>query len=83
MANVLCEHDFSRESGYLYFVNKEGHAARVPMARKGMKTSKKQEVMHKCGITRKNGFLYFIDKKCHTSEAKMARGGKKTTTKKR
>ncbi len=77
MANVLCKCDIKREPGYLYFVNKDGNAARVPMARKGMKASKKQEVVHKCGITRKSGYLYFVDKKGNVAEAKMARGGKK------
>ncbi|MFH1592225.1 MAG: hypothetical protein ABIB47_02575 [Candidatus Woesearchaeota archaeon] len=77
MANVISKCGIKREPGYLYFVDKNGNAARVAMARKGQKTSKKQEVVHKAGIKRKKGFLYFIDKKGDVAEAKMARGAKK------
>ena len=47
------------------------------MARSGKKTSKKQEVLHKCGIKRKAGYLYFVDKKGNVAMAKMNRGGRK------
>ena len=62
MAEVLVKTGIKRESGWLYFVDKAGNAARVKMARKGEKTSKKQEVLAKAGIKREKGFLYFIDK---------------------
>ena len=58
-------------------MNKNGVCARVPMARAGKKTSKKVEVLHKCGIKRKSGYLYFVDKKGNVSMAKMNRGGRK------
>lgn len=74
MAEVVCRCGIKRQSGYLYFVNKDGNCARVQMARAGKKTSKKQEVLHKCGIKRKKGYLYFIDKKGNAAMAKMARG---------
>ena len=77
MAEVVCKCGIKRQSGYLYFVNKDGNCARVQMARAGKKTSKKQEVVHKCGIKRKQGYLYFIDKKGNAAMAKMARGGKR------
>ena len=77
MAEKLCDCGIKRESGYLYFVDKKGNAARVRMARAGEKTSKKQEVVHECGIKREDGFLYFIDKKGNASRAKMARKKKK------
>lgn len=76
MAEVLCKCGIRREPGYLYFVDKKGNAARVPMARKGQKTSKKQETVHNCGIKREKGYLYFIDKKGNAARAKMARGRK-------
>ncbi|MFH0874701.1 MAG: hypothetical protein V1859_02100 [archaeon] len=76
MAEVLCKCGIKREKGYLYFVNKDGNAARVKMARKGQKVDKKQEVMHKCGIKRADGYLYFIDKNGNAARAKMARGRK-------
>ncbi len=76
MGTVVCRCGIKRESGYLYFLNKNGDAARVPMARKGHKSSKKQELLHKCGVKRKNGYLYYIDKKGNVVETKMARGKK-------
>ena len=77
MAEVVCKCGVKRQSGYLYFVNKDGNAARVQMARAGQKTSKKQEVLHKCGVKRKSGYLYFIDKKGNVAMTKMNRGGRK------
>jgi len=82
MAEVLHKCGIKRQTGYLYFIDKKGNAARVQMARKGQKTSKKQEVLCKCGIKREKGYLYFIDKKGNASRAKMARGGKKKGKKK-
>ena len=58
-------------------MNKHGDCARVPMARAGKKSSKKQEVLHKCGIKRKAGYLYFVDKKGNVAMTKMNRGGRK------
>ena len=77
MAEVVCKCGIKRQSGFLYFVNKDGNCARVAMARAGKKSSKKQEVLHRCGIKRKSGYLYFIDKKGNAAMAKMARGGKR------
>ena len=77
MAEVVCRCGVKRQSGYLYFVNKNGDCARVPMARAGKKSSKKQEVLHKCGIKRKAGYLYFVDKKGNVAMSKMNRGGRK------
>ena len=77
MAEVLCKCGITRESGWLYFVDKGGNAARVKMARRGQKTDKKQEVLHQCGITREKGYLYFVDKGGNVARAKMARGRKK------
>ena len=55
MAEVICRCGVKRQPGYLYFVNKNGNSARVQMARAGKKTSKKQEVLHNCGVKRKAG----------------------------
>lgn len=77
MANkVVCNCGLKRESGFLYYVDKNGNAARTNMKRPGQPYRKKAEVMHKCGIKRKSGFLYFVDKKGNVSEAPMARGRK-------
>ena len=91
MAEVLVKTGIKRESGWLYFVDKAGNAARVRMARKGEKTNKKQEVLAKSGVKREKGYLYFIDKAGNVARAKMARGGaakkkapaKKTAAKKK
>lgn len=77
MAEVLVKTGIKRESGWLYFVDKNGNAARVKMARKGQPTDKKQEVLHESGIKREKGYLYFIDKAGNVARAKMARGRKK------
>ena len=77
MAEVLCRCGIRREPGYLYFVDKNGNAARVKMARRGQKSDKKQEVLHQCGVRREKGFLYFVDKSGNVARAKMARGRRK------
>jgi len=77
MAKVVCKCGIKKEPGYLYFVDKNGNAARVQMARKGQKTSKRKEVVHKCGITREPGYLYFVNKDGNVAMTKMARGRKK------
>lgn len=77
MAEILVNCGVKREPGYLYFVDKNGNAARVAMARRGQKSSKKQEVLHKAGVKREQGYLYFIDKKGNIARTKMARGRKK------
>ena len=77
MGEVVCKCGVKRQSGYLYFVNKDGHCARVAMARAGKKSSKKQEVLHKCGIKRKTGYLYYVDKKGNVVVTTMNRGGSK------
>ncbi len=77
MAKVLCKCGVKREPGYLYFVNKQGDAARVKMKRPGMKGGFKQEVVAKCGIKRESGMLYFVDKQGNVACAAMARGGRK------
>jgi len=77
MAEVLYKCGIKREKGYLYFIDKQGNAARCKMARRGQKTDKKQEILQKCGIKREKGYLYFIDKQGNAARAKMARGRKK------
>ena len=67
-----------RESGYLYYIDKNGDLARAPMARGGAKTKKgKPEIVSKTKITREKGYMYFLDKDGDVARAKMARAGKK------
>lgn len=77
MGKVLVKCGIKRESGYLYFINKQGHVARVKMKRAGTKGSFKQEVLEKCGIKREPGMLYYVDKQGNVAAAVMSRGGKK------
>jgi phage pi2 protein 07 len=77
MGAVVCKCGIKRESGWLYYVDKKGNAARVNMKRAGKPYKKKVQVLHKCGVKRKPGFLYYVDKKGNVACAKMARGGRK------
>src|SRR3989344_2052296 len=71
---VVSQTGITREEGYLYFVDKSGDVARVRMARRGRKSSKRQELIAKLGIKRKEGNLDFVDKDGDVSQARMARG---------
>ena len=82
MAEKVEKVGVKKESGYLYFVDKNGNVARAKMARGGKKGGK-VEVVEKVGINKKPGYLYFIDRNGDISCAKMARGGKKKRGKKR
>ncbi|MBI2579741.1 MAG: hypothetical protein HYW27_02460 [Candidatus Aenigmarchaeota archaeon] len=77
MGKVIAKTGVKRQAGYLYFLNKAGHVARVPMARSGKKTSKKQEVLAKVGVKRNTGHLYYVDGKGNVCEAVMQRGGRR------
>ena len=81
MGKVIAKTGIKRESGYLYFLDKNGDVAKVQMKRAGQRTSKKQTVVAKVGVERKSGFLYYIDKQGNVAEAKMQRGGKKKKAK--
>ena len=76
MAEVLVKAGIRKESGWLYFVDRNGNAARVKMARRGMKTDKTHETVYEANITKEPGYLYFVDKGGNISRAKMARGGR-------
>ncbi|MDR0915377.1 MAG: hypothetical protein LBM22_01605 [Endomicrobium sp.] len=66
-----------RESGYLYFIDKQGDVSRSLMARgKKEKTCKSSKIV-KIGLKRESGYLYFIDKQGDVSRSLMARGRKK------
>ena len=55
MGEAVCKCGVKRQSGYLYFVNKDYHCARVAMAR--AERSQEAEVLHKCGIKRERPIL--------------------------
>ena len=77
MADKVKTLDIKTEPGFLYFVDKQGHAARTPMARGGKKSGGAgAEVVALAGIVREPGFLYFVDTDGDISRSKMARGRK-------
>lgn len=43
MAQKVCKCGIKRESGYLYFVDKQGDVSRAKMARGGKKKAKKRK----------------------------------------
>ena len=66
MAEKVKEAGVQKESGYLYFIDKDGDVARAKMARGGAKGQKAApEKVAKVGVKKESGFLYFIDKKGH------------------
>jgi len=77
MAEKIMKTGIKKEPGRLYFVNKQGFAARTKMARAGVKTPKGIEKLSTESIKREPGYLYFIDKQGDIARAKMARGGRK------
>ncbi|NHZ85821.1 MAG: hypothetical protein GWP19_08060 [Planctomycetia bacterium] len=66
----------TKESGFLYYLDKQGDVSRSKMARAG-KGGGNAEKVATVGVTRESGYLYFIDKDGDVSRAKMARGRKK------
>lgn len=61
-----------RQSGFLYFIDKQGDVSRAKMARGGKKGGKKEKVA-KAGVKKEKGFLYFLDKQGDVARAKMQR----------
>jgi hypothetical protein len=64
-----------KESGYLYYLDKQGDVSRSQMARAGKGGGNAEKVVT-AGVTRESGYLYFMDKDGDVSRAKMARGRK-------
>jgi hypothetical protein len=78
MAEKVAKAGVKKAGGYLYFVDKKGHVARVKMAR-GRKKGRagKIETIAKVGVKKQKGYLYFVDNKGDISRAKMVRGGRR------
>jgi len=77
MAEKVKDAGVKKESGYLYFVDKDGDVSRAKMSRGGRKKGKSQtEKVAKVGVKKESGYLYFVDKDGGVSRAKMARGRK-------
>ena len=75
MAEKVKSTGVTKQSGYLYYLDKNGNVSRVKMAR-GANKGGNAEVVANAGVNRESGWLYFIDKDGDVSRAKMARGRK-------
>ena len=75
MAEKVKNTGVTKQSGFLYFLDKNGHVSKTKMAR-GADRSGTPEVVAKAGVQRESGWLYFIDKEGDISRAKMSRGSK-------
>ncbi|MBD3204162.1 hypothetical protein GF327_07740 [Candidatus Woesearchaeota archaeon] len=77
MGKKVAKVGVEKESGYLYFVDKQGDVSRSEMSRGGRKKGKKKkEKVAKVGVDKEPGYLYYVDKDGDISRAKMARGRK-------
>ncbi len=76
MAEVVKSTGVSKESGYLYYLDKNGNVSRSKMARAG-KGGGNAEKVADAGVTRESGYLYYIDKNGDVARSPMARGRKK------
>ena len=73
MAETVANTGVSKESGYLYYLGKDGNVWRSQMARAGKGGGNAEEVA-KAGVKRQSGYLYYIDKNGDVSRSPMARG---------
>ncbi len=74
MAEVVAETNVSKDTGYLYYLGKDGNVWRTKMARGGKKTGGGPEMIATAGVTRAAGYLYYIDKGGNVARSPMARG---------
>jgi len=75
MAEKVKNTGVTKQSGYLYYLDKNGNVSRTKMAR-GANKGGSPEVVANAGVSRESGWLYFIDKDGDVSRARMARGRK-------
>ncbi len=75
MAETVKNTGVTKQSGYLYYLDKNGNVSRTKMAR-GANKGGSPEVVANAGVRRESGWLYFIDKDGDVSRARMARGRK-------
>ncbi len=70
MGKRIGKENIKRESGYLYYIGKDGYVWRAPM--KTNKRGRKKKVGTE-RIKKQKGFMYYLDKAGYVAEAKMAR----------
>ncbi len=76
MAEKVVKAGVKRESGWLYFLDKQGDVSRTKMARGGSKGKSRPEKIARVGVKREDGYLYFIDRLGDVSRSAMSRGRK-------
>ncbi len=70
MGKRIGKEKVKRESGYLYYIGKDGYVWRAPM--KTNKRGRKKKVGTE-NIKKQKGYMYYLDKAGYVAEAKMAR----------
>lgn len=75
MAKKVKKIGIKKQSGYLYFIDKDGDISSAKMSRDA-KAGGKPKKIAKAGVKKEAGFLYFVDKDGDVSCAKMVRGDK-------
>jgi len=68
MGKKISKEQIKRESGYLYYLGKDGFVWQSPM--KTNKSGKKQKIGSE-KIERQKGFMYYVDGNGYVCEAKM------------
>lgn len=75
MAEKVARAGVQKESGFLYFVDKDGDISKAKMVRGAVgKNKPKPQKVAKASIKKEPGFLYFVDKDGDISKAPMSRG---------
>ena len=75
MAEVVKKTGVQKESGYLYYLDKNGDVSRSQMARAGKGGGNATKVAD-AGVKRESGWLYYINKDGDVARSKMAKGRK-------
>ncbi|MCO5142785.1 MAG: hypothetical protein M9962_06820 [Oligoflexia bacterium] len=77
MSEKVFQAGITRESGYLYFLDKKGFICKVKMARGHGGSKPSPARIMQTNIIRQPGFLYYVDKGGDVSMVKMSRSGRK------
>ena len=70
MGKRIGKEKIKRQSGYLYYIGKDGYVWQAPM--KTNKRGRKKKVGSE-KIKKQKGYMYYLDKAGYVAEAKMAR----------
>ena len=77
---LILKTNIKRESGWIYFIDKDGDICRGRMCgiiqRNPLKYAKPERIL-KLGIKREKGYLYFIDKDANVKRDRLKNEGRK------